>query len=127
MIKISSPGRINLIGEHLDYNDGYVLPAAIDKTITMTFEPNGNPYRCTIKSKGFDSVLVADLRKLEKGTEGWHNYVLGVLFEIQQLTDKLRGFDCVMETNVPIGSGPIFIRNGKNRFHHVIGLYDFGF
>ena len=105
MLKISSPGRINLIGEHIDYNDGYVLPAAIDKTITMTFEPNGNPHRCTIKSKGFDSILVADLRNLEKGTEGWHNYVLGVLFEIQQLTNKLRGFDCVMETNVPIGSG----------------------
>lgn len=104
-VKVKSPGRINLIGEHIDYNDGFVLPAAIDKCIFMNLSVNGHETRCTIKSKGFDSILVADLSNLEKGTEGWHNYVLGVLHEIQQLTPNLKGFDCTMESKVPVGSG----------------------
>lgn len=102
---ISSPGRINLIGEHTDYNDGFVLPAAIDKRIMMNFWANGTKSRCTIKSKGFDSILVADLFSLKSGTEGWHNYVLGVLKELQLVTKGLKGFDCEMETTVPVGSG----------------------
>lgn len=104
-IRLKSPGRINLIGEHIDYNDGFVLPAAIDKCIYMKLKSNGHGTRCTIKSKGFDSVLVLDLKSLEKGTEGWHNYVIGVLAEIQKLTDGLSGFDCEMESKVPVGSG----------------------
>jgi len=104
-IKIASPGRINLIGEHIDYNDGFVLPAAIDKFILLTLMLNGSDSRCTIKSKGFDSVLVVDLNNIGQGTEGWHNYVLGVLNEIQKLNSGLRGFDCSMESNVPVGSG----------------------
>lgn len=104
-IKVASPGRINLIGEHIDYNDGFVLPAAIDKCIYMEFSVNGHESRCTIKSQGFDSILVANLNKVEKGTEGWHNYVLGVLYEIQKLSPKLRGFDCHMESQIPVGSG----------------------
>jgi galactokinase len=104
-IKIISPGRINLIGEHVDYNDGYVLPAAIDKNIVMTLRGNGSKSRCTIKSKGFDSILVADLFSLRPGTEGWHNYVLGVLNELQLLTRGLKGFECEIQTNIPIGSG----------------------
>lgn len=104
-IKIASPGRINLIGEHIDYNHGFVLPAAIDKYIYLTLKVNGENYRCTIKSKGFDSFLVVDLNKLGQVTEGWHNYVLGVLNEIQKLTSEVRGFDCSIESNVPVGSG----------------------
>ncbi|WP_036386629.1 galactokinase [Muricauda sp. MAR_2010_75] len=104
-LEVSSPGRVNLIGEHTDYNDGFVLPAAIDKSITMRFRVNGSNTRCTIKSKGFDSVLIVDFAKLDKGTEGWHNYVLGVLNEMQLLTKDLKGFDCEMETDIPVGSG----------------------
>lgn len=104
-ITIASPGRINLIGEHTDYNDGYVLPAAIDKCIYMTLKTNGTKSRCTIRSKGFDTILVADLFDLKPGTEGWHNYVLGVLNELQLLTQSVKGFDCEMKTNVPVGSG----------------------
>ncbi|WP_350287735.1 galactokinase [uncultured Croceitalea sp.] len=104
-LKIASPGRINLIGEHIDYNDGFVLPAAIDKCIYFTLRANGSENRCTIKSKGFDSILVLDLKSFEKGTEGWHNYVLGVIYEIQSLTDKVAGFDCEIESKVPVGSG----------------------
>ena len=104
-ITLESPGRINLIGEHTDYNDGFVLPAAIDKCIHMKFKANGTNNRCTIKSKGFNSVLVADLFSLKVGTEGWHNYILGVLNELMMITKKLKGFDCEMATNVPVGAG----------------------
>lgn len=105
MVKVSSPGRINFIGEHVDYNDGFVLPAAIDKCIYMTLKENGHENRCTIQSKGFNSILVVDLENMEKGTEGWHQYILGVIIEIQKLTPGLRGFDCMMESKVPVGSG----------------------
>lgn len=104
-ITVLSPGRINIIGEHTDYNDGFVLPCAIDKHIHLKLVANGSINRCTIKSEGFDSVLIADLNCLKTGTEGWHNYVLGVLNEIQLLTLNLNGFDCYIETNVPVGSG----------------------
>jgi len=104
-LEVSSPGRVNLIGEHTDYNDGFVLPAAIDKRITIRLRANGSKTRCTIKSKGFDSVLVVDLGNISQGTEGWHNYVLGVLNELQLLTQDLKGFDCEMETDIPVGSG----------------------
>lgn len=104
-IVIKSPGRINLLGEHVDYNDGLVLPAAIDKCIYMTLKTNGTEDRCTVKSKGFDSVLVMDLKNLAKGTEGWHNYVIGVLAEIQKTTNGLKGFDCEMDSKVPVGAG----------------------
>lgn len=104
-LNIASPGRINLIGEHTDYNDGYVLPAAIDKKLYLTFNKNQTESTCRIKSKGFDAVLVADLNQLAPGTEGWHNYVLGILSELKKLTKKLRGFDCEMYTEVPVGSG----------------------
>ena len=105
MVKVSSPGRINLIGEHVDYNDGFVLPAAIDKCIYMTLTENDHANRCTIKSEGFDSILVVDLNHLKKGTEGWHDYVLGVINEIQKVSSGLKGFDCHMNSKVPIGSG----------------------
>lgn len=104
-LKIASPGRINLIGEHTDYNDGFVLPAAIDKNIVMKFKANGTKNDCNIKSKGFNGVLRVDLTKIKKGTEGWHNYILGVLFELQLISEGLQGFDCEMESFVPVGSG----------------------
>lgn len=104
-INVASPGRINLLGEHVDYNDGFVLPAAIDKCINLSLKVNGSNNRCTIKSHGFNSILVADLNNLDQGTEGWHNYVLGVLSEISQISNHLKGFDCEIESKVPVGSG----------------------
>ncbi|ASV29702.1 galactokinase [Maribacter cobaltidurans] len=104
-VQISSPGRINLIGEHIDYNDGFVLPAAIDKCIYLALKANGHESRCTIRSEGFKNTLVVGLDKLGQGTEGWHNYVIGVIAEINKLSGKLRGFDCNIESKVPIGSG----------------------
>ncbi len=104
-VVIDSPGRINIIGEHTDYNNGFVLPTAIDKKIRFAFNMNGSSNICNVLSKDFNKSFTIDLEKVAKSEQQWENYILGVLFELQQLTEKLAGFDCVLESNIPIGSG----------------------
>ncbi|NDV17515.1 galactokinase [Muricauda sp. TY007] len=104
-LTVISPGRINIIGEHTDYNDGYVLPGAIDKTITFKLGKNDTEKCCRIYSKGFGDILEFDLDSITKKPKGWENYVLGVLHEILQRTHKLKGFDCTIESHLPVGSG----------------------
>lgn len=102
---VDSPGRINIIGEHTDYNNGFVLPTAIDKKIQFKFRKNNSSSTCTIFSANFNTSFSFDLNNISKSDEQWENYVLGVIYEIQQLTDKLEGFDCTLESSIPIGSG----------------------
>lgn len=102
---VHSPGRINIIGEHTDYNDGFVLPTAIDKKIEFKFRKNGTPGSCTVYSEDFDTGFSFELDSVAKSSEQWQNYVLGVVYEIQQLTDNLQGFDCTLNSNIPVGSG----------------------
>lgn len=104
-IKIESPGRINLIGEHIDYNGGHVLPAAIDKKITFRFKKNGTR-TCSIYSKNFKSRFEIDLNNIAQSDVQWCNYVLGVIYHINVLKpDSVGGFDCEIESNLPLGSG----------------------
>jgi len=102
---IESPGRINIIGEHTDYNNGFVLPTAIDKKIDFKFKVNGSLKTCNIRSNNFNVGFSFELDGVSKSENQWENYILGVIFEIHQLTDKLRGFDCVLDSDIPIGSG----------------------
>jgi galactokinase len=104
-LTVDSPGRINIIGEHVDYNMGYVLPTAIEKKIIFKFQRNGSDKICHVYSKGYDTGFELSLDKLEKSKIEWENYILGVLNEISKRTDKLKGFDCTLESHVPIGSG----------------------
>lgn len=104
-LTINSPGRINLIGEHTDYNNGFVLPTAIDKKIQFKFKKNGTPTTCNVYSKNFDTSFTFDLKDVKPSEQQWENYILGVIFEIQQLTDKLQGFDCMFTSDIPVGSG----------------------
>ncbi|MEX0287737.1 MAG: galactokinase [Flavobacteriaceae bacterium] len=102
---VHSPGRINLIGEHTDYNLGYVLPTAIDKKIAFKFKKNGTDNTCQVYSVDFDKVVQIDLNRIVPSKVEWENYILGVLNELAARTDKLRGFDCHLESSVPTGSG----------------------
>tara|TARA_R110002050_G_scaffold255741_2_gene394560 strand:+ start:58572 stop:59702 length:1131 start_codon:yes stop_codon:yes gene_type:complete len=102
---IESPGRINLIGEHTDYNLGYVLPTAIEKKITFKFKKNHTDKECRLFSLGFDTGFTLQLDKISRSAVEWENYVLGVLNEILLRTDRLRGFDCTIESKLPMGSG----------------------
>ena len=104
-LTIDSPGRINIIGEHTDYNMGFVLPTAIEKKITFKFQKNGSDKICHVYSKGYDTGFELSLDKVEISKVEWENYILGVLNEILKRTDKLKGFDCTLESHVPIGSG----------------------
>ncbi len=102
---IESPGRINLIGEHTDYNLGYVLPTAIEKKIIFRLQKNGSETECNIYSTDFDTGFKIDLRNIARSSVEWENYILGVLDEISKRTDGVKGFDCTLESNLPQGSG----------------------
>ncbi len=98
-----SPGRINLIGEHVDYNDGFVMPAAIDKGIWFTVAPNNSD---VLNFYSFDEQEDYSVSRFEvQKNHGWRNYVLGVVDQVIQKNLPLQGFDCVFGGNLPIGAG----------------------
>jgi galactokinase len=98
-----APGRINLIGEHIDYNDGYVMPAAINKAIYFAVAANGTD---TVNFYAVDfnetfSVATNSIHKMD----GWKNYVLSVINEFLVLGKPVAGFDCAFTGDIPQGSG----------------------
>ena len=102
---VLSPGRINLIGEHIDYNDGYVLPAAIDKYICFSARPN---YLNSIRvyASDIDEFREFDLNSpIQKSENLWENYFLGVIDQALQTKNELVGLDLVFSSNLPIGAG----------------------
>ena len=104
-ITTQAPGRINIIGEHTDYNNGFVLPAAIDKKTTVWLKKNDHPSTCTMKAGNLGETLRFDLTNFKPKKNGWENYMMGVVHELQQLGAQFSGFDCEFEGDVPIGSG----------------------
>ncbi len=104
-ITAQSPGRINLIGEHTDYNEGYVLPAAIDKKTVFELQRNGTADSVNIHATDLAETYAFRLSAFEPISSGWQNYVMGVVAELQKLGAKISGFDASFEGTVPIGSG----------------------
>jgi galactokinase len=100
---VRAPGRVNLIGEHTDYNDGFVLPMAIDHAVWIALAPRTDS-TVRIHSLDLQADAAFDLNSLAKG-EGWIEYVKGVASELQKTGRKLRGFDAVMTGDVPRGAG----------------------
>jgi galactokinase len=98
-----SPGRINLIGEHVDYNDGYVLPCAINKGIYFAVAAN-NSNTARFYSRDFDEKYEVDLHKIGPNQD-WKNYVLSVVNEFQKDGKAIMGFDCALGGNIPVGAG----------------------
>ncbi|CAI2766127.1 galactokinase [Flavobacterium collinsii] len=102
---VLSPGRINIIGEHIDYNDGYVLPAAIDKIICFAFEKNNSNSSKIIAidlNEAFEIDLKAEIRLSD---DVWTNYLRGVIKQLQENGFVFEGFNCVFSSNIPVGSG----------------------
>lgn len=98
-----SPGRINLIGEHIDYNDGYVMPAAIDKGIYYAMAKNGT-VEMNFYAVDYDEKFTCKITEVKR-SEGWKNYLLSVVHEFLVLGKPVSGFDCAFTGNIPIGSG----------------------
>lgn len=98
-----SPGRINLIGEHVDYNEGFVMPCAINKGIYFAIAVNDKD-TVNFYSRDYDEMLEVSLNKIGPAGE-WKNYVLSVLNEFQKDGKNLKGFDCVFGGNIPAGAG----------------------
>ena len=89
---VRSPGRVNIIGEHLDYNDGFVLPAAINKYVCITISSNEDS-NCKIVAKDLNEIFEFDLNEtLVPNSEMWINYILGVLHQFKEKNLLLKGF-----------------------------------
>lgn len=105
-IGIRAPGRINLIGEHTDYNNGFVLPGAIDKEIyfAMAASPDA---QCSITSLDYARTVHFSLADFQKGMgeDQWANYPLGVVRRLLDLGYDLRPFHCLFGSNIPAGAG----------------------
>ena len=100
----ASAGRINLIGEHTDYNGGFVFPGAIDKGIMAELRPNGLE-KCRVYSMDLDEYTEFGLKEEDAPKESWARYVFGVAREIQKRGGKVECFDAVFAGNVPLGAG----------------------
>lgn len=99
-----APGRINLIGEHTDYNEGFVLPAAVNKEIWMLMAPNGTD-AFKLYSKDMDESVEFDLSNYATVSEQWARYPIGVLDQLMKSGSKIPGVDCVFSGDIPLGAG----------------------
>ena len=123
---VRSPGRINLIGEHTDYNDGFVFPAAIDKAVWFVASKN-NKQRFRFYSFDFDESFELPVNKLSISDVAWANYLLGVAAQFKKRGHEVNGVDVVFGGNIPVGAGLSSSAAVENGFALVLNrLFDFG-
>ena len=98
-----APGRVNLIGEHTDYNEGFVLPASIDKEIIFAIAPNETE-TCNVHALDLGEDYSFHLNDISNPVQSWPDYLMGVVVQLQKRA-KLSGFDLVFGGNIPLGAG----------------------
>ena len=102
---VAAPGRVNLIGEHTDYNDGFVLPMAIQRHIVIAADASTGP-EVTLHSATTGETATFKLRpKVARGSPGWSNYVRGVIAGFQRQRGKLPPFNALIGSTLPYGGG----------------------
>ena len=102
---VRAPGRVNLIGEHTDYNDGFVMPLAIDRATFIALRPRDDK-RVLALSLDMDDRRQFALDDLRRPAEvDWIDYLIGVAWSLTERGDALRGWEGVLSGDVPIGSG----------------------
>ncbi len=101
---VKSPGRINLIGEHTDYNLGFVLPAAIDKAIYIAMGKRTDAEIHLIAADVNESFSVS-ITELSKSSLEWPNYIMGIVDQLSKLGLPIGGFNAVIAGDVPLGAG----------------------
>jgi galactokinase len=103
--KFRAPGRVNLIGEHTDYNEGFVMPAAINLSAFVDVWPRDDR-KLQIRSENFNDEIEFDLDQLDLRPSGhWSDYALGVAVMIERAGHRLRGARLQLRSEVPVGSG----------------------
>jgi galactokinase len=103
-IVIRSPGRVNLIGEHTDYNKGFVLPAAINKAIYMAVSRRDDR-ELHLVSADLDLIYRGNTGQISPSSMEWPDYMLGVIAQLQQQGHLIGGFNCVFGGDIPLGAG----------------------
>ena len=101
-----APGRVNLIGEHTDYNEGFVLPFAIDRTARVAVGVRPDSTLRLLSTYGDQGITTADTASLEAAAaKGWTKYPLGVIWSLQQRGIDVPGLDLLLDSDVPLGAG----------------------
>lgn len=101
-----APGRVNLIGEHTDYNEGFVLPFAIDRTARVAVRVRPDSSVRLLSTYGDQGMVSTTLDSLEPGSaKGWTKYPLGVMWALQQRGIAVPGVDLLLDSDVPLGAG----------------------
>jgi len=101
---VKSPGRINIIGEHTDYNDGFVLPASVDKYIQVAINKRTDD-AIHLYSVAFNEEQIASLQNLSSTGKQWPVYLLGVVDQLQKKGCQISGFNLMIDGDIPIGAG----------------------
>src|SRR5579884_2346312 len=101
---VRAPGRVNLIGEHTDYNDGFVLPLAIDRAVWIALRPRADR-QVLAHSLDFAGSTTFALDELTRSDDGWAEYVKGVAWVLQEAGHRLHGWEGVIAGDVPVGAG----------------------
>ncbi len=101
----ASPGRINLIGEHTDYNGGFVFPGAVDKGITCEIRPNGTEGLVMVHSIDFEDRVEFQVDSTEIPGASWARYIYGIVQEMRKLGVDVKGFNAAFSGDVPLGAG----------------------
>lgn len=99
-----SPGRINLIGEHTDYNEGFVLPTAIDKAIYVAVAARDDD-KIVLYAEDFSEYYESTVDTVSPSEKGWPNYILGVVDQVRKLNLTVKGFNLYVDGDVPLGAG----------------------
>ncbi len=101
---VRSPGRVNLIGEHTDYNDGFVLPMAIDRAIWIALRARGDR-RVVVHSVDFDQRAEFSVDDLSREGTGWIEYLKGTAWSLREAGYQLAGWEGALVGDVPVGAG----------------------
>ena len=101
----AAPGRVNVIGEHTDYNDGYVMPFALAQRVLIAAAPRNDHGTWTVTSLNNRSTKIFRAADLQPGMTGWQAYVAGVVWALKEAGYRIDGADLVLTSDVPKGAG----------------------
>ncbi|MEJ7736066.1 MAG: galactokinase [Chitinophagaceae bacterium] len=102
---VASPGRVNLIGEHTDYNEGYVLPGAVDKRMYVAIAANGTN-TVTLYANEYSQYYSFSIHGIQPAIQWeWHGYLTGVVYFLQQKGCHVKGVDVLVDGDIPVGAG----------------------